>query len=140
MPDCAATKIKTSVPSGSSPRGTSSNGEPGIVVVECDNSDKLGLIKEQLSGVFKVIRGKTELVEVINKIAVMEGINAAVAAREKLSELDLPKEWIDVAINTVCAGMIKAFVKNDLGPFAENLVQRAEQNFPKRKTEPSMDD
>ncbi len=77
-----------------------SRGEPGIVVVDCDDAGRFDLIREQLPGFHKVVRGDAGLVEKINKIGSTEGIKAAVKVRKKLSELDVPEEWMHVAITT----------------------------------------
>ncbi len=45
-----------------------SRGEPGIVVVNCDDARMFGLIKGQLPGFYKVVQGDAGLVEKINKI------------------------------------------------------------------------
>ena len=109
-----------------------SRGEPGIVVVECDVASRFDFIREQLSGFHKVMRGDAGLVERINKIGSTEGIKAAVKVRKKLSELDVPEEWMHVAIRTVCAGTMKSFTENDLGHFALELVKRIENEMVKK--------
>ena len=110
-----------------------SKGEPGIVVVKCNDAGIFYLIKEQLAGFHKVIQGDADLVERINKIGSTEGIKAAVGMRKKLSALDVPddwpNEWIDVAIRTVCAGTMKSFTENDLGHFARQLVNQLEKEM-----------
>ena len=109
-----------------------SRGEPGIVVVDCDDASRFDLIREQLPGFHKVVRGDAGLVEKINKIGSTEGIKAAVKVRKKLSELDVPEEWMHVAIRTVCAGTMKSFTENDLGHFALELVKKIEKEMVKR--------
>ena len=109
-----------------------SRGEPGIVVVDCDDASRFDLIREQLPGFHKVVRGDAGLVEKINKIGSTEGIKAAVKVRKKLSELDVPEEWMHVAIRTVCAGTMKSFTENDLGHFALELVKKIEEEMVKK--------
>ena len=109
-----------------------SRGEPGIVVVDCDDASRFDFIREQLPGFHKVVRGDAGLVERINKIGSTEGIKAAVKVRKKLSELDVPEEWMHVAIRTVCAGTMKSFTENDLGHFALELVKRIEKEMVKK--------
>ena len=110
-----------------------SKGEPGIVVVKCDDTGIFHLVKDQLSGFHKVIQGEADFVEEINKIGSTEGIIAAVGLRKKLSALDVPEDWpddwIDVAIRTVCAGTMKSFTENDLGHFAQGLVKKLEKEI-----------
>jgi len=104
-----------------------SRGEPAIIVVKCDDDNRFGLISSQMTGFHRVVQGDADLVEIINKTGSTEGLKAAVAVRKKLSQLDIPDEWIDVAIRTVCAGTMKSFTENDLGHFALELVKKLEK-------------
>jgi 3-hydroxyisobutyrate dehydrogenase-like beta-hydroxyacid dehydrogenase len=106
-----------------------SRGEPGIIVVKCDDNDKFDRIRKQLPGFHKVIQGEADRVEKINRIGSTEGIKAAMKVRSKLLKLDVPEEWIDVAIRTVCAGTMKSFTENDLGYFALQLVKKIESEM-----------
>ena len=106
-----------------------SRGEPGIVVIDCNNEDRFDFIKDQLSGFHKVVQGETSRVEKINKVGSTEGIRAAVTVRKKLMALNIPDEWIDVAIRTVCAGTMKSYTENDLGHFALELVKKLEREL-----------
>ena len=106
-----------------------SKGEPGIVVVACEDEQKTARIRDQLPGFHKVVQGDARLVEKINSVSSTEGLRAAVKVRKKLSAIDIPEEWIDVAITTVCAGTIKSYVENDLGHFARQLVQQLEEKM-----------
>jgi 6-phosphogluconate dehydrogenase (decarboxylating) len=106
-----------------------SRGEPGIIVVDCDDGEIFDRIHAQLQGFHAVVRGAASVVEKINRVASSEGIRAAVIARKKLSQLDIPDEWINVAIGTVCAGTLKSFAENDLGHFALELVQQVEREL-----------
>jgi hypothetical protein len=101
-------------------------GEPGIIVVNSGDESVFGLIKDQLPGFHKVVQGDSDLVERINRVGSTEGIKAAVKVRNKLLKLDIPDEWINVAIRTVCAGTAKSFAENDLGHFALELVKKLE--------------
>jgi len=49
--------------------------------------------------------------------------------RKKLVALNIPDEWIDVAIRTVCAGTMKSYTENDLGHFALELVKKLEREL-----------
>jgi len=106
-----------------------SRGDPGIVVVDCSDKRRFNRIKDQLPGFHRVIQGKANLVEKINKIASTEGIRAAVTVRKRLAAIDVPNEWIDVAIRTVCAGTMKSYTENDLGHFALELVKKLEKEL-----------
>lgn len=104
-------------------------GEPGIIVVNCDDEDKFKLIKNQFLGFHRVVQGDADLVEKINLVGSSEGIRAAVTVRKKLLGLNIPEEWINVAIRTVCAGTIRSFTENDLGHFALELVKKVEKEI-----------
>lgn len=106
-----------------------SRGEPGIVVIDCNDKARFNFIKNQLSGFHKVVQGDASLVERINKVGSTEGIKAAVTVRKNLLALNVPDEWIDVAIRTVCAGTMKSYTENDLGHFALELVKKLEKDL-----------
>jgi len=106
-----------------------SRGEPGIVVIDCNDKCRFDFIKDQLSGFHKVVQGETSRVEKINRVGSTEGIKAAVTVRKKLMALNIPDEWIDVAIRTVCAGTMKSYTENDLGHFAMELVKKLEREL-----------
>ncbi len=106
-----------------------SKGEPGIIVVKCTDKSRFDLIRSQFRGFYKVVQGDADLVETINKIGSIEGLKAAVMVRKKLSQLKIEKEWIDVAVRTVCAGTMKSFVGNDLGHFALELAKKLEKEL-----------
>jgi hypothetical protein len=101
-----------------------SKGEPGIVVVKTENDQVLAFIKSQLIGFTDVVRGDADLVPIINTIGSTEGIKTALAIRKQLRAMDIPDEWINVVIRTVCAGTMKSFTENDLGHFALELLKK----------------
>lgn len=102
-------------------------GEPGIVVVNCYDEKEFRLVESQLQGFDKVVAGNSDLVEKINQISSTEGIKAAVKVRTELRNMGVnDKEWINVAIRTVCAGTMKSFTENDLGHFGKELVKKLE--------------
>ena len=103
-----------------------SKGEPGIIVAKTDNAEVLALIKSQLIGFTDVVRGDADLVPIINTIGSAEGIKTAVAIRKQLRVMDIPEEWINVVIRTVCAGTMKSLTENDLGHFALELLKKLE--------------
>jgi len=107
--------------------GSISGGAPGIVVVDCFDEEKYGLIKRQLAGLGRVEQGDSSLVERINTLASTEAIRTAVNLKKLLREMQIPDDWIDVAIGTVCAGTMKSFAESDLGDFARELVKKIEQ-------------
>lgn len=106
-----------------------SKGEPGIIVVKCEDEAKFNLIKSQLQGFHKVVMGDADLVPVINVIGSTEGIRTAVNVRKKLEKMNIPEEWIKVVIQTVCAGTMKSYTENDLGHFALELAKKLEAEY-----------
>ena len=97
------------------------------MVVDCSDKDRFDFIKAQLPGFHQVVQGTASRVAQINKIGSTEGIKAAVSVRKKLAALNVPDEWIDVAIRTVCAGTMRSYTENDLGHFALELVRKLER-------------
>lgn len=104
-----------------------SKGEPGIVVVKTEDNNVFNLIKSQLPGFEDVVMGDADLVPKINVIGSTEGIRTAFNVRKQLRQMNIPEEWINVVIRTVCAGTMKSFTENDLGHFALELVRKLEQ-------------
>ncbi len=104
--------------------GAMSGGAPGIVVVSGADDRQLAAIRRQLPGFRSVERGDAGLVKTINTVATTEGLRAAVTIRKELAALDIPAPWIDVAIQTVAAGVMRAYVAGDLGDFARQLARR----------------
>lgn len=101
-------------------------GEPGIIVVKTDKQEVFELIKSQLPGFDDVVLGNADLVSQINTIGSIEGIKTAVAIRKQLRKMNIPDEWTNVVIRTVCAGTMRSFTENDLGHFALELVKELE--------------
>lgn len=106
-----------------------SKGEPGIIVVNCKDQDRFNLIESQLNAFHKVVMGDSDLVPEINVIGSTEGIRTAVNIRMKLEKMNIPEEWINVVIRTVCAGTMKSYTENDLGHFALELAKKLEAEY-----------
>lgn len=70
--------------------------------------------------------GNTDIIPDIAKIGSSEGIRAAITVRKLLKQFDIPKDWEDIVIYTICAGTMRSYVENDLGHFAKQLAQRLE--------------
>lgn len=104
-------------------------GERAIVVVKSDDPVILHRIQSRLPGFPRVVSGDAGMVETINRTGSVEGIRAALRVRQRLSRQNIPGEWIDVAIRTVCAGTMKAFVEDDLGGFARRLAKTIEREI-----------
>lgn len=98
-------------------------GGAGILVVKTDDPKVFHLIQQQCPG-FSVVQGDADLVSAINTIGSTEGIKAAVGVRKQLRTMNIPEDWITVAIRTVCAGTMLSFTENDLGHFAQELVRK----------------
>ena len=107
--------------------GAMSEGNPGIVVVKTDDQAALNLIRNQLPGFREVVRGDADLVSKINETVTIEAIRIAVNLKKRLGSMNVPDDWITVAIKTVCTGVVKAFADDDLGDFAREMVKQLER-------------
>lgn len=103
-----------------------SEGEAAMIVVGSEDPGILARVRSQLPGFRRVVSGDPDLVPEINRIGSGEAIRAAVRIRRELRGRGIPEDWIDVAIRTVCAGTMKAFVDGDLGDFARALAREVE--------------
>ena len=103
-------------------------GSPCYVVLNTSNETILETVQEVLPGFAKVLKGNVELVPLINSIGSKEGIRAAIEVRKQLHQYQIPKEWEDIVIYTVCAGTMRSYVKNDLGHFAQKIADELEKN------------
>ncbi len=101
-------------------------GAPGYVVVNTQDDNVLQKVAYSLPGYAKVVAGDSSVVPLINKIGSGEGIRAAVTVRKLLKEYNIPKEWEDIVIYTVCAGTMRSYVEGDLGEFARKLADKLE--------------
>lgn len=101
-------------------------GAPGYVVVNTDDESVLEKAAYCLPGYAKVVMGDSSVVPLINKVGSGEGIRAAVHVRKLLKKYNIPKEWEDIVIYTVCAGTMRSYVEGDLGEFARKLAEQME--------------
>ena len=101
-------------------------GAPCYVVVNTESEAEFETVAHVLSGYKKVVRGDSSLVPLINSIGSGEGVRAAVKCRKLLKQYNIPKEWEDIVIYTVCAGTMRSYVDNDLGEFARVLADKME--------------
>lgn len=101
-------------------------GAPGYVVINTRDESVYEKAAHCLPGYAKVVMGDSSLVPLINKIGSGEGIRAAVRVRKLLKQYDIPREWEDIVIYTVCAGTMRSYVEGDLGEFAQKLADRLE--------------
>ncbi|AIC93563.1 NAD(P)-binding domain-containing protein [Shouchella lehensis] len=62
------------------------------------------------------------VVEKVNQIATQIGIRAAVTLEQEVEREKLPPFIKEVLIDNVCAGVMSAYVRNDLGHFAKQIV------------------
>jgi len=106
-----------------------SKGEPGYVIVKTEDPQVFALIKSQLPGFTDVQQGDADLVPVINTIGSTEGIRTAVKVRKELEKLNIPEDWINIVIRTVCAGTMKSYTEKDLGHFALELAKKLEAEY-----------
>ncbi len=62
------------------------------------------------------------VVEKLNQVATEIGILAAVTVEQKVEGENLSPFIKEVLIDNVCAGVMSAYVHNDLGHFAKQIV------------------
>lgn len=103
-----------------------SQGSPCFVVVNTKDQAIFDKIQHILPGYKKVVMGNSDVVSEINSIGSSEGIRAAVKVRKMLKKYNIPKDWEDIVIYTVCAGTMRSYVENDLGHFARELANKLE--------------
>lgn len=101
-------------------------GSPAYVVVKTEDQVLLEKIQYVLPGFTKVLMGNADIIPEIAKIGSSEGIRAAIMVRKLLKRYNIPKDWEDIVIYTVCAGTMRSYVENDLGHFAKELAERLE--------------
>lgn len=101
-------------------------GAPGYVVVNTEDESVFQKVAYCLPGYAKVVMGDSSVVPRINKIGSGEGIRAAVTVRKLLKQYNIPREWEDIVIYTVCAGTMRSYVEGDLGEFARKLADQLE--------------
>jgi len=101
-------------------------GSPAYVVVKTEDQVLLEKIQYVLPGFTKVLMGNVDIIPEIAKIGSSEGIRAAIMVRKLLKRYNIPKDWEDIVIYTVCAGTMRSYVENDLGHFAKELAERLE--------------
>jgi len=99
-------------------------GSPAFVVVKTEDEGVFENIRHILSGYKKVVMGNADIVPDIAKIGSEEGIRAAITVRKLLKKYNIPKDWEDIVIYTICAGTMRSYVENDLGLFAKELAER----------------
>ena len=102
-------------------------GAPCFVVVKTEDDAILEAAQYVLQGYRKVVKGNADLVPLISSIGSTEGIRAAIRCRQLLKEYDIPKEWEDIVIYTVCAGTARAYVEDNMGEFAKALAEKLEK-------------
>lgn len=112
-----------------------SQGSPCYVVVKTDNEEIYKVIASILPGYKKVVMGDADVVGKINSIGSGEGIRAAVTVRKLLKKYNIPRDWEDIVIYTVCAGTMRSYVENDLGHFARELADKLEAEAAEEQAE-----
>lgn len=101
-------------------------GAPAYVVVGTEDQAVYEKVASVLPGYTKVVMGDSEIVPKINTIGSHIGIRAAIEVRKELQAYNIPKEWEDILIYTVCAGTMRAYVENNLGHFGAVLAEKLE--------------
>ncbi|MED4126938.1 NAD(P)-binding domain-containing protein [Shouchella miscanthi] len=83
-------------------------------------------VQEDISSLFSpfatVVFEHPAVVEKLNQVATEIGIQAAVTVEQKVEGENLSPFIKEVLIDNVCAGVMSAYVHNDLGHFAKQIV------------------
>ena len=103
-------------------------GAPTYVLTDATEPALFARVQQALPGYTKVLQADPALVGRINTAATEEGIRAAVNVRKALADLDLPSDWVNIAISTVCAGSMRAYAEGRLGDFGNRLAEQLEGN------------
>lgn len=97
--------------------------DPFIVINEYPR-ELVPLAEEIFSVVGPVIIGKADVVTQINATATKQALEAAVQIEDGLRSLGIgDPDMIKSAIGQVSAGVLKAYAKDDLGPFAREIIR-----------------
>lgn len=104
-------------------------GAPCMVVVGTEDEAVYQKVAHILPGYTKVVMGDSNLVPQINTIGSTVGIRAAIEMRKELQPFNIPRDWEDVLIYTVCAGTMRAYVDNNLGHFGASLAEKLEKEM-----------
>ncbi|WP_054712159.1 hypothetical protein [Bacillus sp. JCM 19041] len=106
--------------------GSLEKGNPAFVVVDTDKREIFKVIADLFNEMGSIQMGDAKSVPSLSTMAAEAGIRTAVALRKQLTMYGLPEEMEDILIESVCAGTMSAYVRNDLGHFGQELAEKLE--------------
>lgn len=104
------------------------SGELPLILISGEDEIALRRSAKIFGNIGVVNFGHENIVREINSIASFEGIKAAYNIQKKLRKLNIPDDYISFAIRNVACGTMNAFALQDMGPFAQEIIKRLDEN------------
>ena len=102
-------------------------GAGSLMVADTHDKNLLARLAAIFPGFGGLVGGDPNLAAAVNEVCTNEAIRTGVKLRRKLAAMNVPAEWMEAALESVAAGTLAAFAKNELGPFARALAERLEK-------------
>lgn len=98
-------------------------GSRPVIVVDADSDRGREAAVDLFSCLGQVEPGDERQVGLINTVATREAFRAAVAIERILREQGIGQALIKSALGVVAAGSVKSYAEEDIGPFAQKLLE-----------------
>lgn len=98
-------------------------GARSIMVVDSTDPATLDQLRRFFLGFTSVVSGDVDMVPAINELAAAEALKTGVNLRRRLEKMGTPEGWRDIVIESVCAGTLAAYARQELGPFALAMIE-----------------
>ncbi|MBU9713745.1 hypothetical protein [Evansella tamaricis] len=95
----------------------------GMVAVPPAHLNYQSKIKDIFGGSLKIVAAKEEDVLHLNLEATRKGVELVEDLRKDMGELGIPKEMVDQAAQQIIPGVIRGYIRGDLGGFAKQIVE-----------------
>lgn len=105
--------------------GEMENDRPLIVVSGAAEED-FAMVKNVFQPLGDVTSGPEEKVQQLNTLVTREVLLLARDLEKKVVGAELPVAWLPYALRQVAAGVLRAYARGDLGPFARSVLQESE--------------
>lgn len=112
--------------------GSIKAGKRAYVIAEADE-DVRDNVTDIFSPLAEVVFDDPALVEKLNKVATEVGIKAAVQLDQQVRDKKLSPEIKQILLENVCAGVMSAYARDDLGHFAKQIVEDLNSKEPKNE-------
>ncbi|MFS0785791.1 NAD(P)-binding domain-containing protein [Shouchella sp. 1P09AA] len=110
--------------------GSIKAGKRAYVIAEADE-DVRDKVTDIFSPLAEVVFDDPALVEELNKVATEVGIKAAVQLDQQVRDKKLSAQIKQILLENVCAGVMSAYARDDLGHFAKQIVEEIKNKEPK---------